>query len=150
MHESEKWKWSPQSCPTPTTPWTAAYQAPPVHGIFPARVLEWGAIAFSKKLCKVNKKTISNMNRNITIFRGPLEEKNLPRQNLWNGFLPFFYFWEVFGNFKTSEEFHQSHCERWRRKWQPTPVFLPGESHGQRSLAGYSLWGHKSQTRLSD
>ena len=30
----------------------------------------------------------------------------------------------------------------WRRKWQPTPVFLPGESHGQRSLAGYSPWGH--------
>ena len=26
----------------------------------------------------------------------------------------------------------------WRRKWQPTPVFMPGESHGQRSLAGYS------------
>ena len=31
----------------------------------------------------------------------------------------------------------------WRRKWQPAPVFLPGESHGQRSLAGYSPWGHK-------
>ena len=31
----------------------------------------------------------------------------------------------------------------WRRKRQPTPVFLPGESHGQRSLAGYSLWGRK-------
>ena len=31
----------------------------------------------------------------------------------------------------------------WRRKWQPTPVFLPGESHGQRSLVGYSPWGHK-------
>ena len=29
----------------------------------------------------------------------------------------------------------------WRRAWQPTPVFLPGESHGQRSLAGYSPWG---------
>ena len=28
-------------------------------------------------------------------------------------------------------------------KWQPTPVFLPGESHGQRSLVGYSPWGHK-------
>ena len=28
----------------------------------------------------------------------------------------------------------------WRRKWQPTPVFLPGESHGQRSLVGYSSW----------
>ena len=31
----------------------------------------------------------------------------------------------------------------WRRKWQPTPVFLPGKSHGQRSVAGYSPWGHK-------
>ena len=31
----------------------------------------------------------------------------------------------------------------WTRAWQPTPVFLPGESHGQRSLAGYSPWGHK-------
>ena len=31
----------------------------------------------------------------------------------------------------------------WRRTWQPTPVFLPGESHGQRSLVGYSPWGHK-------
>ena len=28
----------------------------------------------------------------------------------------------------------------WRRKWQPTPVFSPGESYGQRNLAGYSLW----------
>ena len=31
----------------------------------------------------------------------------------------------------------------WRRKWQPTPVFLPRESHGQRSLVGCSPWGHK-------
>ena len=31
----------------------------------------------------------------------------------------------------------------WRRKWQPTPVFSPRKSHGQRSLAGYSPWGHK-------
>ena len=31
----------------------------------------------------------------------------------------------------------------WRRAWQPTPVFLPGESHGKRSLVGYSPWGHK-------
>ena len=31
----------------------------------------------------------------------------------------------------------------WRRKWQPAPVFLPGECHGQRSLAGYSPWGRK-------
>ena len=31
----------------------------------------------------------------------------------------------------------------WRRKWQPTPVLLPGKSHGQRSLAGCSPWGCK-------
>ena len=31
----------------------------------------------------------------------------------------------------------------WRRKWQPSPEFLPGESRGQRNLAGYSPWGCK-------
>ena len=31
----------------------------------------------------------------------------------------------------------------WSRKWQPTPVFLPGESHGQRSLVGFSPWASK-------
>ena len=46
------------------------------------------------------------------------------------------------------------HCEKitvlsernqtsWRRKWQPTPLLLPGESHGLRSLVGYSPWGCK-------
>ena len=33
----------------------------------------------------------------------------------------------------------------WRRKWQPSPVFLPGESHGWRSLVGCSPWGHREQ-----
>ena len=31
----------------------------------------------------------------------------------------------------------------WRRKWQPIPVFLPGEFNGQRSLVSYSPWSHK-------
>ena len=35
----------------------------------------------------------------------------------------------------------------WRRKWQPTPVFLPGKFHGQRSLEGYSPWGLKESDR---
>ena len=30
----------------------------------------------------------------------------------------------------------------WRKQWQPTPVLLPGKSHGPRSLVGYSPWGH--------
>ena len=31
----------------------------------------------------------------------------------------------------------------WKRKWQPIPVLLPGKCYGQRSLIGYSPWGHK-------
>ena len=38
----------------------------------------------------------------------------------------------------------------WRKARKPTPVFLPGEPYGQRSLAGYSPWGTKTQTWLSD
>ena len=38
----------------------------------------------------------------------------------------------------------------WRRKRQPTPVLLPGKFHGWRNLIGYSPWGCKERTRLSD
>ena len=35
----------------------------------------------------------------------------------------------------------------WRKAWRPTPVFLPGKSHGQRGLVGYSAWGHRESGR---
>ena len=38
----------------------------------------------------------------------------------------------------------------WRRKWQPTPVFLPGESQGRGSLMGFRLWGHTVRHDWSD
>ena len=38
----------------------------------------------------------------------------------------------------------------WRREWQATPVFLPGNSHEQRSLVGYSAWGHTESTPLNE
>ena len=38
----------------------------------------------------------------------------------------------------------------WRRAWQPTPVFLPGELHGQRSLAGCTPWDWKALDRIAD
>ena len=38
----------------------------------------------------------------------------------------------------------------WREEWLPTPVFLPGESHGQRSLVGYSLWGLIESGRVTN
>ena len=37
---------------------------------------------------------------------------------------------------------------RWRRKWQPTPLLLPGKSYGQRSLVGYHPWGHKESDTI--
>ena len=50
-----------------------------------------------------------------------------------------------------SDRQRQSPCDItymfWRRKWPSTPILLPGKSHGQRSLVGYSPWGRK---RLSD
>jgi len=67
-----------------------------IHGIFQARVLEWGAIAFSKE----------------PAFQGRRLKRH--RFDPWVGKIP------------------------WRRKQRPTPVFLLGKSHGQRSLAGYS------------
>ena len=48
---------------------------------------------------------------------------------------------------------HVSILSQWRRKWHPTPVSLPGEFCGQRSLMGYSPWGHKkldTTQRLTD
>ena len=70
-------------------------------------------------------------------------------------FFPRSYFWGFPGGASGKESACQCRrCKRggfnpwvrkipWRRKWQPTPVFLPGKSHGQRSLAGYSPWGCK-------
>jgi len=44
-------------------------------------------------------------------------------------------------------EFDTIFEDPWSRKWQPTPVFLPGESHGQKSLVGYSPRGHKESDK---
>ena len=44
--------------------------------------------------------------------------------------------WTRLSDFSFTFHFHV-----WRRKWQPTPMFLPGESQGRRSLVGYCLWG---------
>ena len=38
-------------------------------------------------------------------------------------------------------------AQYWRRQWHPTPVLLPGKSHGWRSLVGYSPWGHEESDR---
>ena len=57
-----------------------------------------------------------------------LEVKNLPA---------------IAGDVRDMGLFPESRSFPWRRKWQPTPVFLPGASHGQRGLIGYSPRGCK-------
>ena len=47
-----------------------------------------------------------------------------------------------------NKTFKTSFQAAWRRKWQPTPVFLPGESQGHGSVVGCRLWGPQSQTRV--
>ena len=90
------------------TPWTAAYQAPSIHGIFQARVLEWIAIAFSSFVLEYSQ---------LTGFPGGVSDKEptcqcrIPKR--W-GFGPWL------------------RKIPWRRAWQVTPVFLPGKPHGQK------------------
>ena len=50
--------------------------------------------------------------------------------------------WTRLSDFTFTFHFSLFTFMHWRRKWQPTPVFLPGESQGQRSLVGCYLWGH--------
>ena len=51
------------------------------------------------------------------------------------------FFWCKFGFGKCFGALSQSSHWAWRRQWHPTPVLLPGKSHGRRSLVGYSPWG---------
>ena len=90
-----------------------------VHGISQARILEWVDISFSKGASRPRDQThISCIGR-----------------------------WIPSANARDMRDIGRFHpCVRkisWWRKCQPTLVFLPGKSHGQRSLVGYSQWYHK-------
>ena len=98
-----------RSCLTLSDPVDCSPPGSSVHGIFQARVLEWGAIAFSTGHFLVE-----------AIFNLTLHLKQLEK-----------------------EEMKNSRVSRWRRQWHPTPVLLPGKSHGQRSLVGCSPWGRE-------
>ena len=112
-----------QSCPTPSDPMDCSPPGPYIHGIFQARVLEWVAIAFSVLL--LFKKSTQMV---LEGFPGGTSGKE-----------------------PTCQCRRCKRCEfdpwvrkvPWRREGQPTTVFLPGESHGQKRLVGYSPWGCK-------
>ena len=125
-----------QLCPTLCDPMDYSPPGSSVHSAFLARTLQWVAIFFFKghswpKDWTSISHILCTAGRFFTIeplgwaSQVVLVVKNLPanagdmrcRFDLWVGKIP------------------------WRKEWQPTLEFLPGESHGQRSLVGYSLWG---------
>ena len=101
-----------QSCPTLSDPMDCSLPGSSVHGIFQARVLEWGAIAFSGAIM-------------------------LAGANLNFYFVDYFHFQSQ----TTKIYLEKPSVYPRRRQWHPTSVFLPGESQGRGSLVGCRLWG---------
>ena len=110
------------------------------------------SILWASQACTVCARLLSHVRLFVTpwtaVHQAPLYMK-FSRQEYWSGLpLP-----TPLSRWLSAKEF-ACQCRRckfdpwvgkipWRRKWQPTSVFLPGKSHEQRSLAGYSPWGHK-------
>ena len=98
-----------------------------VHGISQIRIMEWVAISFSRGSSQLRIEPISPAWQADTLPLGSVV-KNPPANAGVIG---------VTGSIPKVGKIP------WRRKWQPTPVFLTGKSYGQRSLAGDCPWGHK-------
>ena len=107
-----------QPCLTLRDPMDYSPPGSSVHGIFQARVLEWGAIAFSS----TNGYRENRASKMALVVKNPpanAGDNNRRGFDPWIGKIP------------------------WSRKWQPTLVFLTGESHGWKSLVAYSPCGHR-------
>ena len=138
MRESEV----AQSCPTLSNPMDCSLPGSSIHGIFQARVLEWGAIAFSEP-DKNDFHTrdgkgfiwISERSESFIFFWIPLLTRYFNRSSTssqLSSMLPFSLPTTLLNTLL---------CIKRRRQWHPTPVLLPGKSHGWRSLVGCSPWG---------
>ena len=108
-----------QSCLTLCHPMDCSPPGSSVHEILQARILEWAAMSsFREYVCMC-----------VHIYWTSLVAQTV-KSSAYNmgdpGSIPVL-------NQKIP----------WRRQWQPTPVLLPGKSHGRRSLLGYSPWHHK-------
>ena len=153
MHESDKWKWSHSVVSDPQRP----------HGLQPTRLLcPWD---FPGKSTGVGYHCKMRLHYDLeirllpwiiwvgacVIIRVPVsgrQEANLCSYKLvwkipWTeepGRLQSMGSWRVGHDWVTSLSLFT--FMHWRRNWQPTPVFLPGESQGRQSLVGCRLWGH--------
>ena len=115
-----------QSCPTLRDPMHCSLLGSSTHGIFQARVLEWGVIAFS-----------GQASLSITNSQSLLKLMSMASVMPSNRLILCCPFSSCPQSFPASGSFPMSQ----RRKWQPTPVLLPGKPHGWRSPVGCSPWG---------
>ena len=115
-----------QSCPILCDPMDCSLPGSSFHGISQARVLKWVAIAFSNadshRVLKTVNASIEYMSEDKASDKELASQCRSLRRCRFDPWV-----WKI----------------PWRRAWQPTPVFVSGESHGQRSLVGYSPWGRK-------
>ena len=106
-----------------------------VHGISQARILEWVAMPLQRDLPNTGIKPKSSTLQADSLLSEPPGKLSISKASTSNA--------------GDCRQFRRSGFNPWvrnilwRRKWQLTLVFLPGKSHGQRCLVGYSPWDHK-------
>ena len=128
-----------RSCPTRCHPLDCSPPGSSDHGILQTRILEWVIMPSSRGFTGPRDQTHATY--------AFLHGQEVYHQCHWGTYFLYHYYT------KSSSDGKRIclQCRRprfnlcvwkipWRRKWQPTPVFLPGESYGQRNLTGYSSW----------
>ena len=113
-----------QLCPTLSDPMDCSLPGSSAHGIFQARVLEWDAFATT-----CFKYDVFRAKRNVPLCSRIRSKTDLLILN--SDYLNLY----LYNYLKISNKVYR------RRQWHPTPVLLPGKSHGRRSLVGCSPWG---------
>ena len=114
---------------------TAAHQAPPSLGF--SRQEHWSGLPFLLQCMKV--KSESEVDQSCLTLRDRME-CSLPGSSV-HGMTNLDSLLKIRHYFANKDLYSQSYGFSGRRKWHPTPVLLPGKSHGWRSLEGCSPWG---------
>ena len=136
---------SAQSCPTLCDPIDGSPLGSSVPGFLHARILEWVAISFSKFYAAAAKSLQSCPTLCNPVDGSPLGSSvpGILQARILEWVAPSYLVRNptLAPQLEETPETPPSSRVHWRRKWQPTPVFLPGESQGQRSLVGCRLRG---------
>ena len=166
-----KWKWSHLVVSDSLRPHDCSLPGSSVHGIFQARILEWVAISFSRGsfwprdwtqvFCIVGRrltvwatrKAPAHYSISSSTLLSPVPSRKKKESSMRIAENNYSWLAEEPGRLQSTGSLRVAHdwatslslftLLHWRRKWRPTPVFLPGESQGRWSLMGCRLRGRK-------